>query len=111
MPKLYYFINRQQVRAMEETVEDGSTVTYEEMEQSLHQMLANATAMMRNHEGGCVSGRINILMDQICSIEHENWQMCPFPAEPLVLSEVQICMTYIYPSLIIIPISLDRYKV
>jgi hypothetical protein len=111
MPKLYYFINRQQVRAMEETVEDGSTVTYEEMEQFLHQVLANATAMMRNHEGGCVSGRINILMDQICSIEHENWQMCPFPALPLVFSEVQICITYIYPSLIILPISLDRYKV
>ena len=96
---------------MEETVEDESTVTYEEMEQFLHQVLANATAMMRNHEGDCVSGRINILMDEICFIEHENRQMWPFPFEPLVLSEVQICMTYIYPSLIIIPISLDRYNV
>jgi len=110
MPKPYYFINRQPL-LMEETVEDESTVTYEEMEQFLHQVLANATAMMRNHEGDCVSGRINILMDQICSIEHENRQMCPFPAVPLVFSEVQICITYIYPSLIIIPISLDRYKV
>jgi hypothetical protein len=52
----------------------------------LHQVLANATAMMRNHEGDCVSGRINILMDEICSIEHENRQMWPFPAEPLALS-------------------------
>ena len=73
---------------MEETVEDETTVTYEEMEQFLHQVLANATIMMRNHECDCVSGRINILMDEICSLNHENWLMWPFPAESLELYEV-----------------------
>ena len=73
---------------MEETVEDELTVSYEEMEQFLHQVLANATIMMRNHEGDCVSGRINILMDEICCLNHENWLMWPFPAESLELYEV-----------------------
>jgi hypothetical protein len=62
---------------MEESVQDESTVAMEETVQddfaaNIHQVLANVTVVMRKHEGDCMSVRINIMLDDIESIEYEN---------------------------------------